>query len=109
MTCRTEPQWNTQQAVYGQDEVFDLCHVQPDCILRCEVSGQCTNQCSICYSRKDRQQAAHVSEVHQALQSPLRPCCLLKKHAKLDAVDSSWAPKAHEFSRNAADGTVLVV
>lgn len=100
--CRTEPQWNTQQAVYGQDEVFDLCNVQPDCILRCEVGGLCTSQCSLCYSRKDRQQAAHVSEVHQALQSPLRPCCLLTQHVDttLDAVDSSSAPKAQQAPKH---------
>lgn len=39
-TYRTEPQWNTQQAQYGQADVFNLANVQGDCILRCEVSGR---------------------------------------------------------------------
>jgi hypothetical protein len=37
--CRIEPQWNTQQVVYGQDEVLDLCNMQPTCMLQCEMRG----------------------------------------------------------------------
>lgn len=35
--CRTEPQWSTQQAVYGAEEVFDLCNVPRSVTLECEV------------------------------------------------------------------------